>query len=162
DAWRPLGRLTMSPGLRLTHNALAGSTEFDPRLSASYRLWQRLQVTGAWSIDHQNISRIVREDLVRGDGAFWALSDGSSIPIARAAQLTAGGSVDLPNVVLEAHAYRKTFDDLTILAPRFFPGTAVPGSGSLLHHGSGRAEGLELLVRERTAFNSIWTSYTLG
>ena len=36
DTWRPAGRLVVSPGVRLTHYDLAGSSYVDPRVSASY------------------------------------------------------------------------------------------------------------------------------
>jgi hypothetical protein len=161
DAWRPWGRLTVSPGARLTHYDLTGSTYFDPRASAIYRLGRWVRLLGAWTVDHQVANRITREDLERGDGEFWALANGSTIPVPRARQVIAGAAMDMPHVVLDVRAFYKTLDDLTMFAPRLFPGVA-PAAGSLLYTGSGTAKGIEFLIEHKAEWNTIWTSYTVG
>jgi hypothetical protein len=161
DAWRPFGRLTLSPGARLTHYDLAGVTYVDPRVSAGYRLGNRVQLTGAWTVDHQVANRITREDLTRGDGEFWALADGSIVPVARARQAAGGVAVELRDFLGSAHVYYKTIDNLAMFAPRLYPGVAPDGS-SLMHHGSGRALGLELLAQATAGWNMLWTSYDLA
>ena len=50
---------------------------------------------GAWAIDHQIVNAITREDRLHGDGAFWALSNGAAIPVPRAMQFVASGSLDM-------------------------------------------------------------------
>ena len=145
----------------MTRYDLAGLTYVDPRVGAGYRVGQRLQLTGAWTIDHQAVNGITREDQVRGDGELWALSDGSIIPVAGAQHAEAGASIELSDFLWDAHVYYTAFDDLTILAPRLFPGVAPDGS-SLMHHGSGRALGLELLTQARAGWDTLWTSYNLG
>ena len=65
-------------------NERTSSTYFEPRASATYQLLPQLRLNGGWSIDHQVINRITREDRLHGDGAFWALADGVAIPVARA------------------------------------------------------------------------------
>ena len=83
DTWRPVGRLVVAPGVRLTHYDLAGRTYVDPRVSASYPVAPRVDVHATWSIDHQIASNITREDREHGDGDFWVLADGSAVPVAR-------------------------------------------------------------------------------
>jgi ferric enterobactin receptor len=162
DAWRPIADLTIAPGVRLSHYGLAASTYVEPRVSARYLLFRRLRLTGAWGIDHQSVIRIAREDLMHGDGEFWALADGSTIPIARAQQMEVGVGVTGPDVVWDTRVYVKALDDLTLFAPRLFPGSTVNQSGSTLYRGSGRAAGVETLVRYRSGWNTGWTSYTFS
>jgi len=162
DAWRPLARLTISPGARLTHYDRAGSTYFDPRASGTYQLGHRVRLVGAWTIDHQMANRITREDRERGDGAFWVLSNGSNILVPRVQQAVAGAVLEMPDLVFDVRAYYKTLDDLTIFAPRLFPGISPAPGTSLLYYGSGKAKGIEFLLEHKAKLNTVWTSYTLG
>jgi ferric enterobactin receptor len=162
DAWRPLGRLTLSPGVRVAHYDLAGSTYFDPRVSASYQLTPLVQLKGGWNIDHQVINRITREDLVHGDGTFWSLSDGTAITVPRVDQVFAGGSVNVGGVVLDVEGFYKALDGLTMFAPRLAPGVAPDAGNAYLFHGSGTAKGVEGIIQKEARANTLWVSYTLS
>jgi ferric enterobactin receptor len=160
DSWRPLPKLTIAPGLRVTHYDLAPATYAEPRVSVSYELVPRLHLKGGWSLDHQEVYRFTYEDRRLGDRDFWALADGTSIPVPSARQVTGGWSVELPGVVFDVQGYYKTLDGLTIAAPRLYPGTKVSASGDLLHHGTGTAAGVEVLVQREWGRNTLWTAYT--
>jgi ferric enterobactin receptor len=162
DAWRPRAGFVLSPGVRVAHYDLAGSTYFDPRISASYQLTPQLQLRGGWSVDHQVINRITREDLVHGDGTFWALSDGTSVPVPRADQVVAGGSVNAGGLLFNVEGYYKTLDDLTMFAPRLAPGVAPEAGDTYFYRGSGKAKGLEGIIQKDARANTLWLSYTLS
>ena len=162
DAWRPLARLTIAPGVRVVRYDLAGSTYFDPRVNATYLLRPQIRVTGGFTIDHQLANRITREDLIHGDSTFWTLADGAAIPVPRSRQGFVGAAVVLPGFHWSAHGYYKILDDLTILAPRLFPGVAPEAASSLSHHGSGRSMGVESLVQHENQRNTIWASVAFG
>jgi hypothetical protein len=162
DAWRPAARVIVSPGLRITHADLAGATVFDPRVNGSYQLTPQLQLEAGWAVDHQFVNRITREDLLHGDGGFWALSDGTFVPVPRVRQLVAGGSWTAEGLVVDVEGYYKTFDNLTMLAPRLPPGGPLSAGTSYLYHGSGTSRGIEMLVQKATAWDTLWVAYTLS
>jgi len=162
DSWRPMSRLTLAPGARVTHADLAGSTYVDPRVTATYSLGSKVQFKAGWSIDHQAVNRIVREDREHGDGEVWTLSNGTEIPVARAQQTAAGLGVATAGLRFDAQFYYRALDDLTIFAPRLLPGVAAADDPALFHSGSGSARGLELAVQQKARANSFWTSYRLG
>jgi hypothetical protein len=162
DAWRPLARLILSPGMRVARYDRTSSTYFEPRASASYQLLPQFRLQGGWAIDHQMTNRITREDRLHGDGAFWALADGAAIPVARAQQVVGGGSVDVRGVLFDVEAYYKTLDDLTIFAPRLYTGVAPKEGSTLLYRGSGTAQGVEALLQQKVSRNTLWVSYTLS
>lgn len=162
DVWRPIAKLTVTPGLRVTHADLAGETDADPRATASYQVAPRVVLKGAWSIDHQSVTRIVREDREHGDGAFWAVSDGRLIPVARSQEGSAGLSFQEANILFDAHAYYRTLDGLTLFAPRLLPGVVPAVPSSDLYTGTGTSAGVEFLVQHRLDRNSIWASYAGG
>jgi hypothetical protein len=98
-----------------------------------------LRLKGAWAIDHQVVNGIAREDRLHGDGVLWTLADGVSIPVPRAMQFVVGGSLDVQGVLMTLDAYTKEFDDVTLFAPRLYPGMAPAPGSSLFYNGSGRA-----------------------
>jgi ferric enterobactin receptor len=160
DTWRPLARLVVSPGARLTRYDRAGVTYLEPRVSGVYQLTPFFRLTAGWSVDHQAVNRITREDRDHGDGAFWALADGLSIPIAQARQVVAGGSVGVRGFRFDFGGFYKTFEDLTLFAPRLFPGEAPDADRTMLYHGSGTAKGLELFFERVSDANTLRASYT--
>jgi hypothetical protein len=162
DTWRPLARLVVSPGVRLTHYDLAGVTYLEPRVNGVYQVTPLFRVTGGWSVDHQAVNRITREDREHGDGAFWALADGSTIPIAQARQVAAGGSVGVRGFRVDFGGFYKTFEDLTLFAPRLFPGEAPEAGRTLLYHGSGKAKGMEVFFEKASAVNTFRAGYTMS
>jgi ferric enterobactin receptor len=160
DSWRLFPKLTISPGIRLTHYDLAGVNYAEPRVAVSYELFPRLHLKGGWSVDHQEVYRVTYEDRRMGDRELWALADGTSIRVPGARQVSGGWSVDFPGLVFDVQAYYKALDDLTMIAPRLFPGTAVAASSGMLHYGTGTSSGVEVLVQREWPRHTLWTAYT--
>lgn len=162
DAWRPAGRLTVTPGLRVTTYDLAEETWADPRVTASYQVTPEFRFKGGWGLDHQAVGRVVREDPARGDGAFWTVADGARVPVARANKLSLGGAYEIPGLAFEIEAFYRSLDDLSVFAPRLLPGAAPQASAALFHVGSAEARGLEASLLSRTRVNSLIVSYAGG
>jgi hypothetical protein len=162
DVWRPTPRLTVTPGARVVSDDLSSTSYFDPRVTASYAPAPGVVVKGSWSIDHQGVNRVVREDLEHGDGMFWTLADGVVVPVSRSQQATGGVTYELPGVLLDAHAYYRQLDDLSMFAPRLLPGTVLTTPAKAFYVGTGTALGVELLVQYRQPRNTLWASYAGG
>jgi len=155
DSWRPMTGVTVSPGVRISSYDLASSTVVDPRVSAVWEVLPRFHVNAGWSMDHQQASRITYEDRVRGDRSFWMLADGTSVPVSRANTFSGGGKIEVPGIVFDVQAYYRSFDDLTIFAPRLDPGLPPTSSTVLWHHGTGKSMGIEAVVQRE------WNRFTL-
>jgi hypothetical protein len=162
DSWRPWPGVSVTPGVRLSHYDLANATYVDPRASVTYLVGHWVQLSGAWSIDHQVVNRMTREDLTRGDTEFWALADGTAIALPRSQQVVAGGSLELPELRVDLRVYYKTLDGLTMLAPRLYPGIAPIAGTTALFQGTGIAKGLEAFLQHRVEQNTLWTSYAIS
>jgi hypothetical protein len=161
DSWRPIARLTISPGVRIVQDGPASATLVEPRVSASYQILPLVRIRGAWSIDHQTLSRITREDQLHGDSGFWALADGADVPVSRAQQAVAGFTLERQGVLFDVSGFYRSLDGLTLFAPRLYTGVA-PGTESRLFHGSGTAKGLTALVQHQVNRNTIWASFALS
>jgi hypothetical protein len=159
DAWRPTASLALSPGIRVTHFDLTGSTFGDPRLDVTYQLSSMVRLKGAWGVDHQVVGRVTHEDLAEGDRGFWALADGTTVPVARTQHVAAGGTVAASGFLLDVEAYYKTLDDLTIFAPRLVAGAVPAATNPMYHRGSGTAVGVEAMLQHTYRWNTFWASY---
>lgn len=162
DVWRAGPKLTVAPGVRVTNDTLASTVYVDPRATVSYAPAPRVVAKATFAIAHQGVNRLVREDLEHGDGAFWTLSDGIVVPVARSEEATLGITVDMPGLLFDAHGFYRALDGLTLFAPRLLPGTALTTPSQAFFTGTGRAGGLELLVQHRYERNTLWASYTGG
>ena len=157
-----VGRLNVTPGLRVTHSDRTGQTCVEPRLSFGVQLSPELRLKGGYGSYTQVVNRIEREDLQRGNREFWTLSDGSTVPAARSRHLVAGASYERRSLLVDIELFRKTMDDLTTFAPRLRPGEDVGQSRSDFYQGTGLARGVELLVQKKAGRHSGWLSYTLS
>jgi ferric enterobactin receptor len=162
DAWRPAAKLVVSPGIRATHYDLVDGTLFEPRVHGTYQLRRRVQLKGGWSIEHQVINQITREDFLHGDETFWALANGSAIPVPRSKQFVVGATVEGEGLILSVEGFYKALDDLTILAPRLALGQKPSAAKNFLYQGSERARGVEFLLQQDRDENSFLASYTLS
>jgi hypothetical protein len=162
DSWRAAPSLTLTPGIRVTHDDLTGTTYADARATASYAAVPGVVLKGSWSTSHQAVNSIVREDREHGDAAFWTVSDGAAVPIARAQEGAAGISVQLPQLLFDGRLYYRTLDGLTMFAPRLLPGEPLTAATAALYTGSGTASGLELVVQHRVGRNGLWASYAVS
>lgn len=162
DAWRPMTRLTIVPGVRAGRFSQSETGFLDPRVSASYQITRVATLKAGWSIDHQALNRLTREDRMHGDSEFWALADGTSVLVPRVQQVAGGAEVELPGAILDVQAYYRRFDDLTMFAPRQFAGAFPTNVASLFHHGTGKAVGIEGLVRYDVPKNSFRAAINVG
>lgn len=160
DSFRPMSKLTISPGIRLTRDDLTNASYADPRISASYVPAPRMVLKATFSIDHQPSMRMIREDRQRGDTDFWTLADGTNIPVPWAYEYSGEATIQLSEVFVDARVYYRTLSDLTIFAPRLLPGQVPPANNTGFQSGIGTVGGFELAAQNRHGRNSIWAGVT--
>lgn len=163
DEWRLTPRLVVSPGARLAHFPLAETTVIDPRVGATYQATSQFRWSGGWSVNHQGVSRITREDRTHGDGAFWMLADGTDVSVSASQQVVATGTIEVPQVRFDVEAFCRHATDLTTFAPRLYPGVAPTGTRSqYFHHGSGTSRGVEVRLVHDVERSHLWFGYMLS
>jgi hypothetical protein len=162
DIWRPAGRLVVSPGVRVTHYNVTGTSYADPRVSASYPVAPRVELNASWSIDHQFAQRVTREDRAHGDGDIWILADGSQIPVARVQRAAGGLIFEAPGARVDARLFYDRLDDIALIASRPLTGVAPTAGSTAFHQGSGTIAGLDVAVEQRSARNGFRATYRLA
>jgi ferric enterobactin receptor len=162
DSWRPFGRVSIAPGLRVVRDGAAAATYIEPRVTASYQLRPDVRFTGGWSIDHQIMNRVMREDRSHGDSGFWALADDAAITVPRAQQAVAGLNVSRQGISFDLAGFYKRVDHMTLFAPRLYTGVAPDAGADPFYEGSRTAFGIESSLRYHAERNSLWLAYTAG
>ena len=104
----------------------------------------------------------MREDLVHGDTSFWVVADGTGIPVSRAQQASGGLVLEVEGLLLNLQGYYKSYDNLSLFAPRLYPGMTPASGTSFLHVGSGNSRGAEAMVRYNARRNTLTASYAVG
>jgi hypothetical protein len=160
DAWRPAPRLSFTPGIRVTHFDVTGDVYVEPKIEVGFQAARSLRLRAGYSLDHQMVGRITHEDRLQGDREFWAVADGTDIPVARAQQVAVGALITAPGFSVDIEGYYKVLDDVALFAPRLYPGVAPAASDRLFHQGTGTVFGGEVLLQHSFKWNTFRASYT--
>jgi ferric enterobactin receptor len=156
------GKLVITPGLRFTRYDRTATGYLEPRIAASLEVAEGVRLKGSWGRNNQYVNRIVREDVLRGNREFWALSDGELIPVPQSTNLVAGASYETGDFLVDVEAFRNEQRRLTTFAPRFTPGDAGIDYDEFFYEGVGESEGMELLLQKKFGSHTGWASYTLS
>ena len=160
DAWHPAPRVSLTPGFRVTHFDVTGDVYVEPKIELGLQVSRNLRLRTGYSLDHQMIGRITHEDRVQGDREFWAVADGTDIPVARAQQVAVGALITAPAFSIDIEGYYKALDDVAMFAPRLYPGVAPAAGAQLFHQGTGTVFGGEVLLQHSFKWNTFRASYT--
>ncbi|MBX2815122.1 MAG: TonB-dependent receptor [Saprospiraceae bacterium] len=159
-------KLILTAGLRSTWYSITEALYFEPRLSFSYLLSDRIKFKGAWGDYNQFATRIIREDIQQGSRDFWLLADDETVPISSATHYILGASYETDQWLLDLEGYYKKLTGLSEYTTRL--ATAGVGRNRTLNYeeffytGTGTAKGLEVLLQKKRGRLTGWLSYTLG
>ena len=157
--WTPNAHLSVHGGLRSDNVSQTKSTGVSPRLSAKFRVNNRLSFSAAVGTYAQWTHAVRNEDLPLRIVDIWFVSD-SSVPVSTGTERVAGSEYWLSdNNLVRLDVYAKQFHDLvepsSTVDPRLRP--------SELRDFGGTSRGAELLVRHVTSEHwGGWIAYSYG
>ena len=148
-ALRPTARLTVSPGLRVDHNALAGETYAQPRLAVAYQLTEQVTATAATGLYRQAVPLWIAAQADENR----RLSDPQAL------HLVGGLDVQLaPEILLTVEGFWKDYTDVPeatpdnpLQVPAYALDVRRQFVGALQSTGEAEAYGLEALVQKKLA-----------
>ena len=155
-------KLQILPGLRANYFETTGKLYFEPRLSASYNLTDRLIIKGSTGLFYQFANRVTREDIMSGNKEFWILSDGNSVPISSAVHFIAGISYESEGYTFSAEGYYKKIHNLTEYSLRINASPMGVDYNENFFNGYGYSRGIEFLAQKNSGNLNGWISYTIG
>ncbi|MDB5137465.1 MAG: TonB-dependent Receptor Plug Domain protein [Mucilaginibacter sp.] len=161
----PNNRLHIQPGFRSTWYQPTGKVYLEPRLSASYVINDNYTLKAATGQFYQYMNEVTREDVLNGNRNFWVLSNGSSIPVGMSRHFMGGISYENDLFLLDVEGYYKVLSGLTqftIAQTGVGPGGGSQSVDENFYTGSGRTEGIEILLQKKLGRYTGWVSYTLA
>ena len=160
--WKPISKLTITPGLRASYYSGSDEFYFEPRLSLSYSITERIKLKGAWGIYYQPLQRVIREDIQTGAKDYWVLADGSNIPVSSAQHFIAGLAYETKDFLFDVEAYYKKLNGLSEFTLRYIPQYGTINYDEFYYHGTGFTKGIDFLVQKKFGDFTGWLGYTLS
>jgi hypothetical protein len=149
-------KLIAKPGLRAIYENETGQLFYEPRLIASYNLFETVKLNAAWGQYHQFISKTSFVDNNLNYSWFWTVSDGKTIPALNAQHWVGGISYNKNDFLLSVEGYLKKTDGIT----RYYNETLETGEG--FYSGKSRSYGIDFYLKKEYKKNVAWVSYTLS
>ena len=162
DKWSPTEKLNINGGIRATHFDLKDEIFYEPRLSLSYQLNDKIKLKGAWGRYYQFINRIVREDVSQGSRDFWLLANGKNSPISFSQHLILGTSYEIDDWLFDVEFFEKEMTGLTEFSLRFQSSLGADPNDQLFFEGTGISRGIDFLIQKKIGKYSGWLGYTLS
>lgn len=158
---QPLKGLTLNLGLRSNYYSKTRKWYLEPRISLSQQVTSQIRLKGAYGIYHQFINQSMTKNALQGSRDFWLLADDLKIPVQRAKHFSAGLDYSFGSFIFNAEYFRKDFDGLLEYA--FSNGglvTEYDNYEDMFFEGSGKSEGIELLLKKSGKSFNAWIGYT--
>ncbi|MEJ2053139.1 MAG: TonB-dependent receptor, partial [Calditrichaceae bacterium] len=168
--WRPNRRWDIETGIRYNYfDADTSYQNFSPRLSAKYRLTDKINLKAAAGIYYQYLHRVPR--FITSD--IWTNSNSFQKP-SRSIHYILGYQQEIrKDYQFETEAYYKEFDNVYSFNNNFLTELTTDRFNSdnepvydvikgLFNTGKGNSYGLELMIRKDVGFVTGWVGYSLS
>lgn len=162
DKWSPTEKLDIVGGIRATHFDVTDEIYYEPRLSASYEVNNKVKLKGAWGKYYQFVNRIVREDVTQGSRDFWLLANKENSPISFSQHLILGTSYEVDDWLFDVEFFEKEMTGLTEFSLRFQSALGTDPNDQLFFEGTGISRGVDFLIQKKVGKYTGWLGYTLS
>ena len=162
NKWSPTEKLNIIGGIRTTHFDVTNELYYEPRLSGSYQLNNKVKLKGAWGKYYQFVNRIVREDVTQGSRDFWLLANKENSPISFSQHLILGTSYEVDDWLFDVEYFEKEMTGLTEFSLRFQSALGTDPNDQLFFEGTGISRGVDFLLQKKVGKYTGWLGYTLS
>ena len=162
DKWSPTEKLNIVGGIRATHFDVTDEIYYEPRLSVSYKVNDKVKFKGAWGKYYQFVNRIVREDVTQGSRDFWLLANKENSPISFSQHFILGTSYEVDDWLFDVEFFEKEMTGLTEFSLRFQSALGTDPNDQLFFEGTGISRGVDFLIQKKVGKYTGWLGYTLS
>jgi ferric enterobactin receptor len=158
DLWVPSPRWVIQSGLRVSYFSERVGFYTSPRLSVINKISPNITVESFIGKHYQFIHRLSGYNTTRGSQGMWVLSS-EEIPNISSLNTHFGLNWDFSDYTITGEFYYRSMDDLVQFKESSFPIMALKNDRSLIHQGSGKANGIEIILRKRKGPITGWLTY---
>ena len=131
-------------------------TYLQPRISASFKVSDRVKLNAAWGIYNQFIAKSSVVDNQGNYRYIWSACDNMKIPVLEGTHYVLGSSYHQEGYAISLETYYKNTTGIT----RFV--NTNQSYRDLIYNGNGRSYGVDLFMKKEFGQHSAWVSYTLS
>lgn len=155
-------RIQISPGIRSTWFQPTNKFYYEPRINATYEFIDNWKLKTSAGRYYQFVKRVTREDVLQSSRDFWALADGSKLPVSYSDQKMIGLAWENEDLLIDVEFYQKIMQGLSEYSLRFnFDQRNLTFSENYFQ-GKGIANGMDFLIQKKFGDYTGWIAYTLG
>jgi hypothetical protein len=162
DLWVPSPRWVIQPGLRVSYFSERVGFYTSPRLSVINKISPNITVESFIGKHYQFVHRLSGYNTTRGTQGMWILSS-EDIPNISSLNTHFGLNCDFSDYTITGEFYYRSMDDLVQFKESSIPVTALRNDRgeeeSLMNIGSGKTNGIEIILRKRKGPITGWLSY---
>jgi len=162
DLWAPSPRWVIQSGLRVSYFSERVGFYTSPRLSVINKISPNITIESFIGKHYQFVHRLSGYNTTRGTQGMWILSS-EDIQNISSLNTHFGLNWDFSDYTITSEFYYRSMDDLAQFKESSNPVTALKnGRGnekSLIHQGSGKTNGIEIILRKREGPITGWLSY---
>ena len=158
----PIGkRLAIKAGVRLNMTTTNPKLYFEPRISATYNLTDRIKLNASWGRFNQFMYKIANVDKDQNYSYLWVTSN-KNIPVLNARHLAGGINYFRNDLTINVETYYRLTRHMTqrVFEPRF--DHAFRRDGYFPYYGDAKTYGIDFYVKKDFGQHSVWGSYTLS
>ena len=145
---------SLKPGLRMDYSVNLNRAYIQPRISALFKINDRLNFNSSWGIYNQFIAKSSVLDEVGNYNYIWTICDNKEIPVLKSRHFVVGGAYESNGFTFSVDGFIKYTDGLT----RF---VRIRRDESI-YRGKGKSSGLDFFIKKDYNGHSAWISYTLS
>lgn len=166
--------LTLKFGGRISYYNLSSKLYYEPRVSGSYQIGSFLKLKFATGRYYQFLSKVTPTQAYGYNRDFWVIADGIKHPVLSSDHLIGGTTITVKRFSFDAEAYYKSSNNLQLFLyipqyqknadPNSFMnrGQAKKMLPSQFITGTGKAVGIDFLLKYESPVFTSWISYSLS
>ena len=162
DLWVPSPRWVIQPGLRVSYFSERVGFYTSPRLSVINKISPNITVESFIGKHYQFVHRLSGYNTTRGTQGMWILSS-EDIPNISSLNTHFGLNWDFSDYTITSEFYYRSMEDLVQFKESSIPVTTLRNDRSeeesLMNIGSGKTNGIEIILRKRKGPITGWLSY---
>ena len=162
DLWVPSPRWVIQPGLRVSYFSERMGFYTSPRLSVINKISPNITVESFIGKHYQFVHRLSGYNTTRGTQGMWILSS-EDIPNISSLNTHFGLNWNFSDYTITSEFYYRSMEDLVQFKESSIPVTTLRNDRSeeesLINIGSGKTNGIEIILRKRKGPITGWLSY---
>ena len=156
DEIKPVGSLSIRPGVRMDYPLHLERVYIQPRIQLSLDLTDHWRLNGAAGIYNQFISETSVIDELGNYRYVWAICNNDNVPVLKASHFVGGLTYSNNGLTLGIESFYKTTTGITRYRNFWREGIQD------VYQGEARMYGMDLLIKKYFRKHEAWASYTLS